>query len=139
MKKILILFAILFIFGMPLTVFAEDEIIEASPIGLEEYKRSCAVCHGIDALGNGVMADSLKTKPSDLTKLSKQNNGYFPHERVYRTIEGIDQLAEHGSREMPVWGNKYRIEAQQKNNNEDLYVRGRLFELMIYLQSIQEK
>lgn len=118
--------------------FAEEPVSETSPIGQAEYKRSCAVCHGLDAKGNGVMADSLKKNPADLTTLSIRNGGQFPHQRVYETIEGIDQLAAHGSREMPAWGEKYRKEAHLNSEDEFLYFRGLMFELIIYLQSIQE-
>ena len=34
------------------------------------YKAYCAVCHGPNAKGDGPMAKSLKTAPSDLTRIS---------------------------------------------------------------------
>ena len=136
-KFIYIMLILCYITALP--IHAEEDLTKiVSPIGLAEYKRSCAVCHGLDAKGNGVMADALKVTPADLTKISKQNGGQFPHERIYKTIEGLDQLTEHGTREMPVWGIKYRKEAQLTSKDEHIYLRGRMFELMIYLQSIQE-
>ena len=47
-------------------------------VGKAEYRSSCAPCHGIDAKGDGSVADSLKTRPTDLTALAKNNNGVFP-------------------------------------------------------------
>jgi len=138
MKNTLIIFTLILSYIIALPSHAEELASEASPIGLAEYKRSCAVCHGIDAKGKGVMADSLKKNPADLTKLSKRNGGQFPHPRVYQTIEGLDQLAEHGTREMPIWGEKYRKESHLTSDDEHIYLRGRMFELMIYLQSVQE-
>ncbi len=138
MKNIFIYITLILYYTLVIPIHAEDLVKNATPIGLAEYKRSCAVCHGLDAKGNGVMAVALKNTPADLTKISKQNDGKFPHERIYKTIEGLDQLTEHGTREMPIWGEKYRKEAHLTSEDEHLYLRGRMFELMIYLQSIQE-
>lgn len=138
MKNKFIYITLILSYIIALPSHADDLTNEVSPIGLAEYKRSCAVCHGLNAKGDGVMADSLKKNPTDLTILSKRNDGQFPHQRVYQTIEGLDQLAEHGTREMPIWGEKYRKEAHLKSDNEHIYLRGRMFELMIYLQSVQE-
>ena len=46
--------------------------------GAELFKTYCAVCHGIDAKGNGPMAKSLKTAPADLTRIAARNRGSFP-------------------------------------------------------------
>ena len=138
MKNKFIYITLILSYIIALPSHADDLTNEVSPIGLAEYKRSCAVCHGLDAKGDGVMANSLKKNPTDLTILSKRNDGQFPHQKVYQTIEGLDQLAEHGTREMPIWGEKYRKEARLKSDNEHIYLRGRMFELMIYLQSVQE-
>ena len=58
-------------------------------LGGVEFERSCAICHGFNAKGKGVMSDSLTKKPADLTVLSKNNNGHFPFTEVYQVIEGI--------------------------------------------------
>ena len=82
-------------------------------LGAIESENSCAVCHGFKGKGNGVMADSLKKKPTDLTSLSKNNHGHFPFTEVYRVIEGSPRVGVHGTREMPVWGDRYRKEAEK--------------------------
>ena len=117
---------------------AEESGYKEPSIGLAEFQRSCAVCHGLNAKGNGVMADTLKRTPADLTTLSKRNGGQFPHEKVYQTIEGLDDLAAHGTRDMLIWGQEYKREARRNFENEFLYARGRMFELIFYLESIQE-
>jgi len=69
------------------------------------YKAHCAACHGSDAKGTGPMAQSLKVKAPDLTRIAARNGGKFPLARVERIISGEDQLpAAHGTREMPLWG-----------------------------------
>ena len=46
--------------------------------GAELYAANCASCHGREGKGKGPMAQTLKVKPPDLTKLSKRNGGTFP-------------------------------------------------------------
>ncbi len=104
-----------------------------------EFERSCAICHGFNGKGKGVMSDSLTKQPSDLTVLSKNNNGHFPFTEIYQMIEGSQSVGVHGSREMPVWGDRYRKEAEKYGADEYLYSRGLILELLVYLMAIQEK
>jgi mono/diheme cytochrome c family protein len=64
----------------------------------------CAVCHGKEGIGNGPAAKSLAKVPADLTKISARNKGTYPEVKVRRYIEGLDEVAAHGSRDMPMWG-----------------------------------
>ena len=64
----------------------------------------CAVCHGPDGKGNGPAAAALKTPPSDLTQMARQNNGRFDDERVLRILNGVQSVPAHGSKDMPTWG-----------------------------------
>jgi mono/diheme cytochrome c family protein len=69
------------------------------------YKAYCAVCHGSDGKSGGSMAQSVKVRPPDLTRISARNGGNFPLARIERIISGEELLpAGHGTREMPVWG-----------------------------------
>lgn len=115
----------------------EDEIIAG---GKGKYEKYCAVCHGPTAKGNGPLAKMLTVKPADLTQLSKRNNNQFPFWRVYQTIDGREDVPGHGSREMPVWGSVFQAEesATPAPYQEDL-VRGRIWQLVYFLESIQEK
>lgn len=115
----------------------EQEVIEA---GKREFQRSCATCHGADAKGNGPSAGFLNVKPTDLTQLSKNHGGVFLFWRTYEKISGRDEdvIRGHGTREMPIWGERFRLE--KSASDEHLSgVRGRLLQLVHYLQSIQEK
>ena len=127
--------AFLFYTGTGLT--QEDEIIAG---GKGKYEKYCASCHGSAAKGDGPFAKMLTTKPADLTQLTIHNNGEFPFWRVYRMIDGRETVRGHGSREMPIWGLVFRIEegAAQTPYQADL-VRGRIWQLVYFLESIQGK
>ncbi len=73
-------------------------------IGAQEYLNACASCHGPGGKGDGPVASTLKRAPADLTKLSEANNGVFPLERTFQVIDGRLEVAAHGTRDMPLWG-----------------------------------
>jgi hypothetical protein len=108
-------------------------------LGGIEFEYACSVCHGFSGKGNGVMADSLKTKPSDLTMLTKNNHGHFPFTRVFQVIEGSPRVGIHGTREMPIWGDRYRKEAEKYDADAYVYSRGLILELLVYIMTIQEE
>ena len=57
---------------------------------------------------SGPAAKALTKAPADLTRISARNGGQFPEVRVKRYIEGADEIAAHGSRDMPIWGSLFR-------------------------------
>ena len=135
-KYNLILFLIFSISSLPLQ---SRDSKEFPTLGAIEFENSCVICHGFNGKGNGIMADSLKTKPSDLTSLTKNNNGHFPFTKIYQVIEGSPRVGVHGSRDMPIWGNKYRKEAEKYGADAHLYSRGLILELLVYIMTIQEE
>ena len=84
--------------------------VEKTPIertridGKVMFDSYCAVCHGKEGIGNGPAAKSLAKVPADLTKISARNKGTYPEVKIRRYIEGLDEVAAHGSRDMPMWG-----------------------------------
>ena len=72
------------------------------------FQSYCAPCHGKAAKGDGPAAAALKKAPADLTKISARNGGKFPDVKVKRYIEGLDEVAAHGTRDMPMWGSLFR-------------------------------
>jgi mono/diheme cytochrome c family protein len=131
-------FAFLAAWGIAPTGFAQDkDIIEA---GKREFQRTCATCHGVDAKGGGPAAKTLNVKPADLTQLRKQHGGVFLFWRVYEKINGKDEapIRGHGAREMPIWGERFRIEGRA-GSEQQMSVRGRILSLVHYLESIQEQ
>lgn len=110
--------------------------------GKREFEAKCASCHGVSGKGNGVLVEFLRRSPTDLTTLAKRNGGVFPVNRVYETIEGAN-VPSHGSRDMPVWGTDYRIQAAEYYAdvpyNPEVYVRSRILSLVEYLNRLQER
>ena len=116
--------------------------IGSRDFGRREYERSCASCHGASGKGDGVLAGLLIKNPSDLTQLSRGNQGVFPFQRLYQVIEG-EGLPVHGTREMPVWGREYRLEDGQYFTDSptpydpQALVRSRILSLLEYINRLQ--
>ena len=111
-------------------------ITSTSPAsGQEMYKSYCAVCHGIDAKGNGPAADALKVPPTDLTALAAKNGGKYPAMKVSAIIGGEEVLAAHGSKDMPIWGHLFR----SISSGHEAEVQQRVANLNKYIESLQKK
>jgi mono/diheme cytochrome c family protein len=94
---------------------AQAQTVKKAPIkqtsaadAKQMFDSYCAVCHGKDGKGGGPAAKALTKAPADLTKLTARNNGAFPAIHVQRFIEGQDEVAAHGTRDMPMWGELFR-------------------------------
>jgi mono/diheme cytochrome c family protein len=101
--------------------------------GEDLYREFCAVCHGVDAKGNGPAADALKTRPSDLTQISRQNGSKFPAIQMQRIISGEDGVLAHGTAQMPTWGDAFR-----SISSNSTFAEMRVRALVDYLQRIQK-
>jgi mono/diheme cytochrome c family protein len=112
-------------------------------IGKREYDSNCASCHGPQGKGDGVVKPYLTKSPPALTRLASRNGGVFPIERTYETIDGRRDVAGHGSRDMPVWGMDYSIQAAEYYGDalydQEFYVRARILALIDYLYRLQER
>jgi hypothetical protein len=129
------------------SVAAEEELI-----GSDEYRTSCLSCHGVGGRGDGPLAEFLTVKPTDLTALAKNNGGQYPNLkagtypflRVYQVIDGRADVAAHGDRAMPVWGDRYLMQQPMTPavgpyaGTYEKVVRGGILELVYYIQSIQQ-
>lgn len=113
---------------------AQDDMISS-----DEYLNSCAVCHGVSGRGDGDLVRFLSVKPTDLTTLSKNNDGEFPFMQVFQVIDGRSLVSGHGTREMPIWGRRYQEEVGEKYGpyGGEIAIRARVLELVYYIQSIQ--
>jgi mono/diheme cytochrome c family protein len=101
------------------------------------FRTICISCHGKDARGGGPVAESLKTKPSDLRLIARRRGGSFPQDELGQYIDGRKAPLAHGTREMPVWGDKIAAAApiaQDREQRRDQAVEA----LVAYLKSIQE-
>ncbi|MDP2006838.1 MAG: c-type cytochrome [Rubrivivax sp.] len=110
-------------------------------LGKREFENNCAVCHASDAKGKGPYNHYLKTDAPDLSQLAKRNGGVFPVARLYDVIEGAG--VGHGSRDMPIWGQEYRVKAGEYFGdlpyNEAAFVSGRILALIEHLSKLQAK
>lgn len=115
--------------------FPEERHLIESLNGQLLYQAYCATCHGMDARGNGPVAQELKKRPSDLTLIRRRNGGTFPILRVQTIISGENSpTAAHGDREMPIWGPIFsQIAWDQDLGNV------RIYNLAKYLESLQRK
>jgi mono/diheme cytochrome c family protein len=101
--------------------------------GAEMFRGYCGPCHGAKGHGDGPAAASLKTKPTDLTRLAAGNQGQFPAQRVAMVLEFGVVVPAHGSTDMPTWGSTFRV------MGDETTVRQRVTALTRYLESIQAK
>ena len=107
-------------------------------LGAEAFPRYCASCHGLRGEGDGPAAEALRVRPADLTRIAARRGGSFPTGEIARFIDGRFALAAHGSREMPVWGERFGESIPETSVAEEI-TRGRIAVLVEYLKSIQRK
>jgi hypothetical protein len=62
---------------------------------------------------------------------------------VTRVIDGRELIKIHGSRDMPIWGTRYSINAAEHYvdvpYDQEAYVRSRILILIDYLYRVQQK
>ena len=125
---------------------------EEFDIGKSEFQSSCASCHGADARGKGPVSDQLKIPPPDLTILARNNNGVFPADALYETINGLKTIPAHGVREMPIWGERFNPIVNLPHEVDPFYwkmagperspevvVRTRILAVIDFLNRVQQK
>ena len=132
--------------GFAAAAYAEDDI------GKSEFLSSCASCHGGDAKGKGPVSEQLKTPPPDLTMLAKNNDGIFPTNSIYEILYGLKTIPTHGTREMPIWGERFnpiislpdyvdpsywKLAGPQQS--PEVVVRTRILAVIDYLNRVQQK
>jgi len=101
------------IFIIPQANDKTDKKNEASGVnttsGKETFVEYCASCHGLDGKGRGPVASALKSPPTDLTTLAKNNEGKYPAGFVSAVLKFGRNLSAHGSQDMPVWGSRFKM------------------------------
>ncbi|MCB1380994.1 MAG: c-type cytochrome [Alphaproteobacteria bacterium] len=117
-------------------------------IGKEQFRLRCAVCHGMGGLGDGPVGNMLKTPAPNLALLAERNGGAFPFQKVYDIIDGRANIAAHGNRDMPIWGDFYRGEAlpttpvpdnatERMVDAPERIVESRILALVYYIGTLQ--
>jgi mono/diheme cytochrome c family protein len=111
--------------------------------GKREYDSNCANCHGLKGKGDGPYKPFLTKSPTDLTTLSKRNAGIYPFHAVYAIIDGRQDVAAHGPRDMPVWGAQYSIKSAESYMDvpysSESFVRSRILARTEYISRLQAK
>jgi mono/diheme cytochrome c family protein len=106
-------------------------------LGKPIFQRYCTSCHGPGGRGNGPTAVTLRKPPADLTAIAKRRGGEFPAGEIAQFIDGRFAMPAHGSREMPVWGERFGADIPDSDSAESI-ARGNIATLVEYLKSIQQ-
>lgn len=135
-----------------ITVLSGAANAQDADVGKSEFLSSCASCHGADGKGKGPMSGLLKVAPSDLTVLASNNKGVFPTDALYQTINGSRSVPAHGTREMPIWGERFNPiiglphtvdpaywKLAGPEQSPEVVVRKRILAVIDYLGRIQQK
>jgi len=131
--RVLVGFAVLIAVATPGWAQSEDEDASGPESGKTIYLRHCALCHGVDASGNGPLAAALQIAPADLTRLSVEHDDEFPAAKIADVIRNGGGVLGHGSTAMLAWGAYF----SEKRKPE--VARARIKALVDYIQSIQQK
>lgn len=125
-------------------VLASSVQAQEMMLGEFEYQNSCVACHGVSGKGDGPVTDFLSgAAVPDLTALQSRNGGVFPVTAVFNMIDGSDVASAHGTRDMPIWGKRFRERASAANDpdfailDSEGYAKTRTLALIEYLASIQ--
>lgn len=105
--------------------------------GRETYVERCAACHGVAGTGGGPVAAVLKRPPADLTRIAARREGRFDVREVAAFIDGRTYVAEHGPREMPVWGRSLGDPEYPPGSRIPRFTSSVLYLVADYLRSIQ--
>ncbi len=150
-RPLLATIGLLFAFGLVTgtanaqTMSIQDKANQKIKLGKAEFENTCAVCHGVDAKGNGPFTLFMTKRVPDLTVLAKTNGGEFPFLRIYEIMNGPGQIPGHDIREMPVWSDYYKENAAKDlgpfYNYSDVvtYVNNKTISLLAYVATLQVK
>jgi mono/diheme cytochrome c family protein len=110
---------------------------EGSP-GRILYLTHCQGCHGGEGRGDGPAAASLRTRPTDLTRLWQRYGTPLDRRRLAAYIDGRGLLEVHGPRTMPLWGDEFFEDAPPLTPNLVEGAKQHLIAVLVdYLESIQ--
>ncbi len=105
--------------------------------GQHYFIRYCASCHGADGMGDGPVAKSLNTPPANLRMLGDKYGMPLPAHRLAKLIDGRNTIRAHGTRDMPVWGERlYELGQGEKG---DTGIGEVIAKIIAYLNTIQDR
>jgi mono/diheme cytochrome c family protein len=94
--------ALLLVVPVDAVLAQQQDVVET---GHQQFDDKCVVCHGATGVGDGVLAEGLRQRPADLTRLSERNGGTFPTAETFSKIWGRDDeiIRTHHISEMPAF------------------------------------
>jgi len=105
--------------------------------GKRYFVKYCASCHGINGDGHGPVAAELSKPPTNLRLLGEKYGMPLPAARLASLVDGRSAVRAHGSREMPVWGEKlYQLGEGERG---DTGVSEAIGKIVAYLNTIQDR
>ena len=103
--------------------------------GAQMFATYCATCHGAQGRGDGPASGAYKTTRTNISLLTKHNNGIFPKAYVNGVIAGKTELPSHnGANGMPKWRDVLIGVDFQRTPN---VVERRIANLTEYVQQLQ--
>jgi mono/diheme cytochrome c family protein len=82
--------------------------------GRDLFLRYCAACHGDSGQGDGLAAAALQPPPADLTLLRERYGDTYPLRQTLAAIDGRRPVRAHGDSAMPVWGQIFEREMEER-------------------------
>ena len=104
--------------------------------GERTFERLCISCHGVAGTGVASLSDSSDRRPADLRRIAIRRNGRFDRAEIAEWIEGRVSTKAHGTRSMPIWGERLSTEYERYPDGGEL-IGATLDPLVIYLESLQ--
>jgi mono/diheme cytochrome c family protein len=104
-------------------------------VGRRVYERKCSECHGREGEGPRFVESFGGTAP-DLRMLSREYGSPLARDVLARFIDGRGDVAAHGPRAMPVWGEEL-YDNLPENTTVEAIRAGTIELLLDYLETIQ--
>jgi hypothetical protein len=131
------LIGVLCLFGLALGSFGcDDSDRRRIRVATNVFDANCSSCHGHIEAGEGPkVVPGTDLQAPDLRTLARRW-GTLDRERIARFIDGRADVAAHGPRTMPVWGERLYSDWPASDNRE--LARAGTIELLVdYLESVQ--
>ncbi len=120
----------------PLTLGCESQEEYRLGVGRDVFDRKCAGCHGSSRGEGPQFVEGHGAPAPDLRELAIRYGSPLPRDELARFIDGRSELAAHGEREMPVWGEALYDNLPENATVEEM--RAGTIELLLdYLETIQ--
>ena len=147
--KTLILILVTFVLTFFVSATAGDVVLKKTDLkynsvkttdGGELYETLCTACHGPGGKGDGPAAPALTMPVADLTVLSANNGGVFPHKTVEKTIYGNSRVLAHGIIDMPRWGDQLMdLRPEWGSLQRKSFTDKRINNLAVYVEGMQRQ